>query len=134
MRRTYTVRYNQRPWTSNNARAAKHWSVNARRTAEWRQAFAVLAKAEGIPPLGPCRVIVTPYLATRRHRPDTGAHFPAYKAAQDGLVDAGVWPDDTEEHVVEVVFRPAVYGEGDGLELTLEPVGGPNFLTRRQQR
>jgi Holliday junction resolvase RusA-like endonuclease len=130
MSRTFTVRYNQRPWTSNSARAAKHWSVNARRTAEWRQAFAVLARAEGIPPLGPSRITVTPYLKDRRSRQDVGACFPAYKAAQDGLVDAGVWKDDDATNVVEVTFRPAVFGQGEGLELVIEPTNRPTFLTR----
>lgn len=68
----------------------------------------------------PCRIVVTPYLA-RGPRQDIGACFPAAKAAIDGLVDAGCWPDDTPDWVTRLEFRPPVMGQGDGLELRLEP-------------
>jgi hypothetical protein len=127
------IRFDVRPWTANSARSARHWSENARRTAEWRTAFTVLAQEAGVGPLGPCRVIVTPYLA-RGPRQDLGACFPASKAGIDGLVDAGVWPDDTPDWVTRLEFRPPVMGQGDGLELRLEPegpaLGGPGLRTR----
>lgn len=90
----------ERPWTANSARAAKHWSVNASRTKQWRTAFHLLAFEAGVPSLGPCRVIVTPHLA-KGPTQDVGARAPAAKAAIDGLVDAGVWPDDSPKNVVE---------------------------------
>lgn len=125
------MRYDARPWTANSARSARHWSVNAKRTAEWRQAWRLLAT--GVGPLGPCRVVVTPYLA-RGPQQDLGACFPAAKAAIDGLVDAGVWPDDTPEWVTRLEFRPPVMGQGDGLEIRLEPaiasLGGPQIHRR----
>lgn len=114
-----TLRLDERPWTANSARAAKHWSVNSTRTKAWREAFARLAADVG--PIGPAVLVVTPYLRDRRHRQDVAACAPAAKAAIDGLVDAGVWPDDTAEWVTAVTYMPPVYGQGDGLELRIYP-------------
>lgn len=51
-----------------------------------------------------------------------GACAPAAKAAIDGIRDAGVWPDDDALYVVELVFSAPVYGEGDALEIRIEPI------------
>lgn len=121
----YRVRHDVRPFTANAA--ARGTTQGARRAhaakvREWRRAFALLATAAKIPPLGPCEVIVRTYLPDRRGTHDVGACYPAYKAAQDGLVDAGVWPDDKPTWVVRVVFEAPIFGQGAGLELELVPV------------
>lgn len=127
--RTWTLRYDERPWTANSARAAGHWSKNATRTKRWRAAFHRLALEAGITNAGPCRITVTPYLQ-RRPTQDVGACAPAAKAAIDGLVDAGVWPDDTPDHVVEIVFRAPVIGEGNALEIDIQRLlAAPAALT-----
>lgn len=41
------------------------------------------------------------------------------KGPVDGLVDAGLIPDDDERHI-EVVLAPAVVGDVAGIEITLE--------------
>jgi hypothetical protein len=130
-----TLRYDERPFTANAARSASHWSVTAKLTAKWREAFRLLALEAGVADLGPTVVTVTPYLRDRRGRQDTGACFPAAKAAVDGICDAGAWPDDTAAYVVEVRFRPPIYGEGDGLVIELAPItapalGGPHIHCR----
>jgi hypothetical protein len=117
------LRLDQRPWTSNWARSAKHWSDVARRTAAWRHAFEVLGLLHVGRALGPCEVIVTPYLADRRGQQDCAACAPCAKAAIDGLVDAGLWPDDTAEWITRVTFLPPVYGQGNALQLELRPAG-----------
>ena len=123
----WTVAYNQRPWTSNSARSASHWSQNANRTKQWRHAFQLLAQEKQIPALGPSRIIITPHLARGPYQ-DVGACFPAAKAAIDGLVDAGLWPDDTADHVVELIFRAPIRKSGDWLHLEIQPVTHtPNF-------
>ncbi len=55
----------------------------------------------------------------QRSQQDVGACFPAAKAAIDGLVGAGVIPDDTPDHVITLTFRAPVVGQGDGLELVV---------------
>ena len=119
---SWILRHDVRPWTANSARSASHWSKNADRTKTWRTAFQLLAIEGGVPPLGACRVVVTPYLRNRSGRQDVGACAPAAKAAIDGIRDAGAWPDDTDEYVVELVFRAPVYGQGDALEIRIEPI------------
>ena len=130
---SWTLRHNERPWTANSARAASHWSKNADRTKKWRTAFQLLALEQQIPPLGPSRIIVTPYLQ-RGPIQDVGACAPAAKAAIDGLVDAGLWPDDTPTHVTEIVYRAPILGQGNALVIEIQSViqaNGPlTWITR----
>ena len=118
---TWELRHDARPWTANSARSASHWSKNAARTKEWRTAFMLLAREAGVPPLGACTIVVTPYLRNRSGQQDVGACAPAAKAAIDGIRDAGVWPDDTADYVTQLVFNAPVYGQGDALVVTITP-------------
>ena len=52
----------------------------------------------------------------------TCAVVAAYKAGLDGLVDAGVLPDDGPEHVTAVTFVPPERTGQDGLTITLTEV------------
>jgi hypothetical protein len=86
----------------------------------------LLARQAGVGQLGPCDIVVRTVLPDRRGRHDTAACYPSYKAAQDGLVDAGVWPDDNPKWVRTVVFEAPVIRKGQtGLELELRPVADP---------
>lgn len=60
-----------------------------------------LAKAAKIPNLDPSIVSCCWYAPDRRRR-DADSLGPFIKAALDGLVKAGVWPDDHSDWVVEV--------------------------------
>jgi hypothetical protein len=44
---------------------------------------------------------------------DTGGHFPVAKACIDGLVDAGVIPDDGPNFVKSLEFRSPVVDGGE---------------------
>lgn len=129
-----TLRYDERPWTANAARSAAHWSTVARKTAKWRAAWRAIGIANGVQDVGPCIITVTPYLRDGRGKQDVAGCFPAAKAAIDGLCDVGAWPDDDPAYVTELRFRPPVRGQGDGLELRIEPVdvrfGGPQLQIR----
>lgn len=103
-----------------NAERSAHHFRRAALTKRWRQAFAVLARAERIPRLERVAVIATPRMQNRRGLQDTGGCFPAVKAAIDGLRDAGVIEDDGPDVVETLVFCAPVIGEGDGLTLTIE--------------
>ncbi len=130
-----TLRFDERPWTVNWARAAKHWSVVARVTKKWRDAFygIALEHADEIRSLGPVVVTVTPYLRDGRGKQDVGGCAGAAKAAIDGIADA-VWGNDDPSIVTELRFRSPVRGQGDGLELVLtsaQPrLGGPALTLR----
>lgn len=104
-------------WTLNAERSGHLWD-HRRRTAEWRAAFTWLAKEAKIPNLTRVRIVARPFQRMGRLQ-DVGACIPAVKAAIDGIVDAGVLPDDGPEHVLELCFLQPGRGEG-GLDLRIE--------------
>lgn len=68
-----------------------HPMVKAKKTKALRELARV--EAEGLRGLQPCRVIAWLAFPDRRRR-DPNNWWPTVKALMDGLVDAGVWPDD----------------------------------------
>jgi crossover junction endodeoxyribonuclease RusA len=78
-----------------------HWRAKANRTRDWRTTTAVFAGFVGARSLPPSTVQVTiPFL--RGGRRDPHNYFATVKPIIDGLVDAGLWPDDTPEWVTTV--------------------------------
>lgn len=80
-----------------------HWSRRARLTRIWRTTTALhahrtlgLGRAKRAQP--PSYVRVT-FPVTVNRRRDADGPAPTTKAIVDGLVDAGLWPDDTPEWV-----------------------------------
>ena len=86
-------------WLNSNQRL--HRMVKARRVASWRKAAQEAAEAHPgwVPFEVPVRIVVTVH-KTRAGRWDAGNLYPTAKAIVDGLVDAGVIPDDSNEYVV----------------------------------
>lgn len=112
--RSWTLRYDERPWSLNQERS-QHFHARAARVKPWRAAFCELATQADIPLLNEIHVIATPYLKGRRQ--DIGNCFPAAKAAVDGLIDAGVIDDDNPDHWTYLGFRIPVMGKEDALEI-----------------
>lgn len=80
-----------------------HWSVDRRRARAWRQAtgWAAIDQLGTTPAArrkGPSIVTVTLPVHSDRDR-DPHNFFKTVKHVIDGLVDAGLWPDDTPEWV-----------------------------------
>ena len=100
----YRLEYNQRPWTTNAERAGNRWE-RATLTKEWRLGFQLLAKSERIPPMAWISVTVEPHQKGGRLQ-DVGACNPSVMAAIDGIVDAGVLPDDSSHYVKSLIFLP----------------------------
>jgi crossover junction endodeoxyribonuclease RusA len=115
---TWTLEDAERPWTA-NAERRWHHHERARVVREARERWAWLALAERIPPLKRISVVATPLRPNNRSMPDVAACYPAVKAAIDGLVDAGVIPDDNPHHVTCVTFRAPVVADRDGLRLVI---------------
>ena len=113
--------HGERPWTSNAERRWHHME-RAAKTRDTREAFGWMAKSQHVPALAAIEVYATPLAKDRRWRQDVGACFPAVKAAIDGLVDAGVLPDDNPQFVRALTFYPAEIGDMDGLRLQIEEV------------
>lgn len=104
-----------RPWTVNGERKMTPYA-RAEKVKTWREAWKV--EGVGTPRMGWAHVKVNVYLRDLRDQ-DPGAAFPAYKAALDGLVDAGVLPDDDGRYVHSVTFYPPVKKTYDALEVVL---------------
>ena len=118
--------YRARPWTMNAERkGTNHWSQTRLRTAEWRKAFWALGIQQR---RRYRRAKITVEVMMRHPVADTGACFPAVKAAIDGLVDAGVLPGDTGQFVPSITFLAPVRVGKDQVEtltLVLEPDDRP---------
>lgn len=76
-----------------------HWRARARLTKTIREAAYWSAKASKVPSLV-CAHITVDYRPVDRRRRDPGNWAPSAKAAVDGLVDAGILPDDDAHHLV----------------------------------
>jgi hypothetical protein len=90
-------------------------------TAEWRQWFWVLGLQSKVK-MQTAHVEVE--VAMKHPIQDTGNCYGSVKAALDGLVDAGVLPDDTPAHVLSIKFnapRKAQKGEAETLTVRLIP-------------
>lgn len=113
----WMLTYAQKPITVNAERKGNRWD-RATHTKEWREAFTWIARKERIPKMKWVKVTVQPYQKRGRLQ-DVAACLPSAKAAIDGLVDAGILPDDSGEYVRMVTFLPCVRGE-DQLTLIVQ--------------
>lgn len=92
-----------------------HWRVKAKKVAAWRLAAATAVQSSAVS-LPPCTVHITFPVRDRRRR-DPHNYYPTVKAVIDGLVDAGVWPDDTPEWVTTI--EPTLEVGGTHVVITL---------------
>lgn len=78
-----------------------HWRPRSRQIRVWRHAarIAALHIPTARRPHGQCTVDIELPVKDNRKR-DPHNYYPTVKACIDGLVDAGVWPDDDPDHVV----------------------------------
>lgn len=83
-------------WLTANGRL--HWAQRARRTRALRVRAAIAARAARIPPMVRARITVHVHGRTRA-RTDPANAYPTIKAVVDGLVDAGILPDDDAAHL-----------------------------------
>jgi len=75
-----------------------HWGRRKRVTGELRQAAGWLAKAQRIPRLERAHILAILQPPDNRKR-DPGNWYPSYKACIDGMVDAGILPDDYAKYL-----------------------------------
>jgi crossover junction endodeoxyribonuclease RusA len=115
------------PWTAPplNLNHKHRWYVHVKKVREVREAACVLAKAARIGPHRKVRVTLHYRPRDRRTR-DVENPTPTLKACCDGIVDAGVVPDDAPEFMVKdmpVLHEAAsVSGLKPRLWLVVEPL------------
>ncbi len=73
-----------------------HWRRRAELTARWRRCGWVYAKQARIPALTRAHILIE-WLPPDRRRRDPANAAPMGKALVDGIVDAGVLPDDSAQ-------------------------------------
>lgn len=114
-------------WTVNAERSGSVWT-HRRHTADLREAARLVGLQARVRSHGLTA-------ATVRVRPtqtrqggtlaDVAAHLPAAKAVIDGLIDAGLLPDDDPKHLHSITFLPPVRadkGRPTGIALNVLPV------------
>lgn len=94
-----------------NSERTMHFHKRARLIKTWREAACEEAKRAKIPKMKCIDVTFVPCRTNRRNMADTGGHIPVAKACIDGLVDAGIIPDDGPEFLKSLTFK-APYVDG----------------------
>jgi hypothetical protein len=82
-----------------NANHRMHWTRKAVLTRTIRAASFACVKGAKVPKLRRAQIVVE-YRPRDRRRRDVHNLYPSAKAAIDGLVDAGVLPDDSDRYLV----------------------------------
>ena len=80
-----------------------HWSKSHRKTKKWRQTAQIVASSarnRGQLPLLERAQITVWFTYPTAHRRDVANLHPTVKALVDGIVDAGILPDDNDKHVL----------------------------------
>jgi crossover junction endodeoxyribonuclease RusA len=95
--KTQDMGWSRPPLTANQR---LHWAARAKLTREIRYAAAVWFHTFG--PVKRCEVSLIWYVTDARRR-DADNAFPTLKAACDGIVDAGIVPDDTPNLMVKLM-------------------------------
>lgn len=125
MTRRWTITYPARPMLENQLSKAGSHHARAAMRAEWRQAFRILAMTGHVPAVDQIRVTVHHTKAGPGKVPDVCSCAPSVKAAIDGLVDAGVIPDDGPDHLVAVEFVAPTRGAAHAVTLEIQEVKQP---------
>lgn len=101
----------------------QHWAVKAKHVKPWREAALVLARQQRIPACSRIKVELH-YVPAQERRRDPDNLIACLKPLVDGLVDAGIVPDDTDQYV-ERTF-PIVHKA----QATLPTRGDSRFILR----
>jgi hypothetical protein len=106
-----------------NDERRKHWAVVRRLTKAWRTAAREAALEAGLGALPyPCHVTAYVHRSHIRGRWDAANYYPTAKAIVDGIVDAGLLPDDANRYVTGPDMRPGDGWSQAGVVLILEPI------------
>jgi crossover junction endodeoxyribonuclease RusA len=97
---TVTISF-ERPAELMSMNDRRHWSKQRRQARAWRAAacYAALDQLPVLHRLQPASTVQVIIPVHGNHRRDPHNYFPVVKHVIDGLVDAGLWPDDTPEWV-----------------------------------
>lgn len=115
----WELRFNGVPPVNQNSRA--HWRKKAEEVSQWRCVGLLWAREQGIPNLPRARFTATIYRRNLNVADEPG-DWERLKPIIDGLVDAGVVPNDTRRYVE--YGRCAEAHGAPGVLLVVEALGG----------
>lgn len=98
-----TLTVNNFPPTQNELRRM-HFREQAKKKLEWEGIVGWLVKQQKIQPVEKAMITYEFYFKNERRR-DPDNYAACAKAIQDGLVKAGILPDDNFNHVPELTIR-----------------------------
>lgn len=104
-----------------NANHRLHFAKKAEQTKKIRDAAAAAARSTGVPALPGAWVMGYVHPPKNYAVWDPANYHPMAKAALDGLVDAGVFADDSHQFVAGPDMRPAPKVSGGQLVLVIMP-------------
>ena len=114
--------FDRPPMTANDQRRA-HWQKVRAAKKVVGDAVAWLARQQGIKDVGPAEVSFVWFAPDKRRR-DSDSLGPFVKAALDGLVEAGVFPDDHNGWVVKTSMAVVLSDtRNPRIEISIEEVG-----------
>lgn len=102
-----------------NANDRLHWAVKARLTKTIRDAAHIITRQAKVPRLEKARIEFFFHPGPRIRRRDAANWFPSAKAAVDGVVDAGVLADDSDEFLEGPIPRRGEAREKSQLVLVI---------------
>jgi len=109
-------------WINANDRA--HWTKRRYLTQTWRVAAGMSARAHRIKPFaGQVDILVRVHKARAGGRWDPHNLMPTAKAAIDGLVDAGVMPDDSRAYLRTTSIEDGGTRDRNAITLVITEVG-----------
>lgn len=113
-----------------NANQRLFWRVKSGRIKEWRTETAQRAIDMHVPRMASAHIVAELRFSTNARR-DPANWAPTAKACVDGLVDAGVFEDDSYRHVVGPDMRigEKVSAERRGLHLLIFPTDRNGHIT-----
>lgn len=106
-----------------NANDRTHWRTRARITKALREAAEESALDAQIPPLNRATIQAVLHPHDKRRR-DAHNWYPSFKAAIDGVVDAGVLPDDNGKHLIKVEVVLGAPVRHNQIALRITPMDG----------
>ena len=103
---------------SENSKTWRTWYLRYRYNLEIKDAVYWLCREQAIPPLESIHLTAIVYFATRRRRDQDDFTSPLYKPINDGLVMAGIIPDDDQDHI-SIIPPILSVGQSPRIELTI---------------
>ena len=101
---TWELWFRLKPVSANEA-SRMHWATKADLVKHYRHTAGWLAKSAKIPHLEHCHVELIIYPRVMRIRDQDNYVYPLLKSCADGIVDAGVVPDDAPAFMTKAMPR-----------------------------